>query len=386
VDYLEDIKDGALKAAIEMKAGRVMPRHILLALLTRKDAGIDLLEQEGIDTDGLNDVLLKYGSEEKGEKKVPGFDASMLRVLARTGELARGYHEEPGPEFLLWALSEEGEFINDELLAAIGIEWGGIGYAMRKRVEARHASHSIWSQALIADPGLHKAGVHKSFSEDMKKLLKMVFEKKRDAGGGKIEIPDLLQALLDDDPDDEIKSVLSGAGFDVEKFHSGYNPAEVELDGFVNQGTVSFANDLIDALCEAREQIKAFPSDLVERHHVLLGLLRVGEKSQPEAFGEFADAPYGPYQHAAIELIHKRRGTPKLDLSDDADPEALKLLTRKQMQELCAIPVKVIDGKLIVGTPGYLSPHILERIRRIVNMPVEARLSPGKWFKEHCGL
>lgn len=386
VAYIDEIKEGALDVAKSLAASVVMPRHILLALLSRKDAGNELLEEVGVDTEGLNEVLTKYSREEGEKGEDSGFGVSALQVLARVEELAKGYREEPGPEFLIWALSEEREFLTDNLLSAIGINWDEIGYAMRKRVVARHASHSVWSQALIADRGLHKAGVQKTFSDDVKSILKIVFEVKREAGGGSVGILEVLQTLLDEDRDDEIKIVLSGAGFDVEKFHSGFKPAERELDGFMNEGRVSFTSDLIDALCEAREQIRAFPADLVERHHLLLGLLRVGEKMQPNVYGEFADVPYGPYQHVAIELIHTRRGTPKLDLSVEADPEASQLLTQRQMQEFCAIPVRVVEGKLIVGTPGYLSPHILKRIQRIVNMPVEARLSPGKWFKERCGL
>ena len=257
---------------------------------------------------------------------------------------------------------------------------------MRRRVEARHASHTVWSQALIANPGLHKAGVHKIFSDDLKGILKMAFESRREAGGGSIDIADILLILLDKDVENEIIDSLSGAGFNIEELRANLRPTGNDLEKFISEGSVSFGGKLIDALCEARQQLLAFPDDFVQRHHLLLGLLRVGEKTTPEILGASTDMPYGSYQHVGMEIIHRRHGTPKLDLPSDADPEALKLLSRQQVRELRAIPVRVDDGKLIVGTPGYLGPHIIKRIERIVNMPVEPHLSPGKWFKEHCGL
>ena len=386
VVYLDEIREGARQAAETLNASRMIPRHILVAMLSRKDSGFDLLQGEGVDPKGLNEVLTKYGREEDEVKGCIEIDSSALHVLARAEELAKGYREEASPEHLIWALSENVNFLRDTLLEAVGIDWEEIGYAMRRRVEARHASHTVWSQALIANPGLHKAGVHRIFSDDLKGILKTAFESRREAGGGSIDIADILLILLDKDVGNEIKDTLSGAGFDVDELRINLQSTGNDLEKFISEGSVSFTGKLTDALFEARQQLYAFPDDLVERHHLLLGLLRVGEKTQPDILGESAKMPYGSYQHVGMEIIHRRRGTPKLDLSSNADPEALKLFTRQQMRELVAIPVKVDEGKLIVGTPGYLSPHIIKRMERIVNMPVEPHLSPGKWFKEHCGL
>lgn len=386
VVYLDEIREGAKQAAETLNASRVIPRHILLAMLSRKDESIDLLEGESVDPDGLSDVLTKHGRGEDGVKGSVEIDSSALQILARAEELAKGYREEPGPEHLIWALSENKEFLNDTLLEAIGIDWEEIGHSMRRRVEARHSSHTVWNQALIANPGLHKAGVHKVFSDDLKDILKTAFESRREAGGGSIDIADILLILLDRDVENEIIDTLSGAGFDVEELRANLQPTGNDLERFISEDSVGFSRELIDALCEARQQLDAFPDDFVQRHHLLLGLLRVGEKTGPEILGESANMPYGSYQHVGMEIIHKRHGTPKLDLSSDADPEALKLLSRQQVRELRAIPVRIDDGKLIVGTPGYLGPHVIKRIERIVNMPVEPHISPGKWFKEHCGF
>jgi ATP-dependent Clp protease ATP-binding subunit ClpA len=386
MDYLDEIRDAARKIAESLASPRVMPRHILLALISRGDEGVELLRQEGIDPDGLEEVLAKYGRQEENIGGQVDYGAGASRLLGRAGELAKGYRETPGSEFLLWALSEEDEFTGDNLLKAIGIDWEEVGCSMRRRIDSRHAYHPAWSQALIADPGLHRADLHKSFSSDVKDLLRAAFDRLQGTGGGNLRISDILRILLDSDDDGEIRRVLSGAGFDVDSFQSDLEQIGNDIEAAVAEGRVGFAAELIDALVEAKEQLSAFPAEKAERHHLLLGLLRVGEKTRPEMFAEFADVPYGPYQHAAIELIHIRRGTPKLDLSDKVVPKILDLLSARQRQEFRAIPVKVAGGRLIIGTPGYLSPHALKRIERIVDMPVEARLAPGKWFKAHCGL
>jgi len=386
MDFLTEIREKALKAAVALNALIVQPRHLLLALISIGGQGVELLKDEGVDPQGLEEVLLKYGRKEGEVKRGQVFSPAALNVSLHTEELAKHFGEEPGAEFFLWALSEDEEFRNDELLQAIGIDWADVGIAMRRRIEARHALHPSWSQALISDPGLHKADVHKSFSDDTKNTLKAAFNAIRERGGGQVTILDILTALLEGDEGPQVEKVLSGAGFKIEGLKADLGYPENTLESTRSDGGVGFAGTLIDALCEAKEQLKAFPGDRVEWHHLLLGLLRVGEKIYPEILGEYADVPYGAYQHASIELIHIRRGTPKLDLKWDIEPKAFKLLTQSQMQEFRAIPVKIISGRLILGTPGYLSPHMVERIEQAVGMPLEARLAPGKWFKNQAGL
>jgi ATP-dependent Clp protease ATP-binding subunit ClpA len=385
MDLLNEIRDKAMRVAETLNAPRVAPRHLLLALIADGGQAVELLRGEGVDPQGLEEVLIKYGRQEGELRTGQVIGPAASSIILHTEELAKHFREEAGPEFLLWALSEDKEFLNDELLQAIGIDWAEVGEAMRRRVEARHALHPSWSQALIADLGLHKVDVHKSFSDEAKDSLKAAFNAIRERGGGQVTILDILTALIEGDEGRQVEKVLSGAGFNMEGLKSSLGYAEDTLES-TRGGGVGFAGTLIDALYEAKEQLKAFQGDRVEWHHLLLGLLRVGEKVYPEIFGEYADVPYGAYQHAAIELIHIRRGTPKLDLKLELEPKAFKLLTQSRMQEFRVIPVGIIGGKLIVGTPGYLSPHILERIEHAVGMPVEARLAPGKWFKKHAGL
>ena len=160
--FLDDIRDKSIQVAETLNAAMVLPRHLLLALIAKGGEGVELLKDEGIDPQGLEEVLAKYGRQEIDKAAGRLIGAGVSNVLVRVEELAKGYREEPGPEFFLWALSEDEEFLDDDLIQAIGIDWEEIGRSMRRRIDARHASHPSWSQALIADPGLNAAGVHKS--------------------------------------------------------------------------------------------------------------------------------------------------------------------------------------------------------------------------------
>ncbi len=386
MDYLDEIKEHSLKCAVSLKARRVMPRHLLMAIIERKAEENELLNEEGIDPEGLLEVLSKYGIEENEAGAHPEFGAGILEISNRARELAKKYKEEPGVEFLLWALSENGEFLKDALMQGIGIDWSETARAMQNRVMSRHAAHTTWSQARISDPGLHKAMIHKFFSDDANAILKGAFERLRDNGGGTLGIPDVLISLLESDETGEMKLVLAGAGFNVDALISNLPTSQSDIEEIVAEGRVGFEAELIDALIDARIQLRAFPADRVERHHMLLGLLRIGERKLPDVFCELSDAEYGPYQHAAIELIHLRHGTPKLDLSEGIRPEAYERMSVAEIQGTRAVPVKIENGRLIVGTPGYLGPVALKKIEETADMPVEARLVPGGWFREHAGL
>jgi ATP-dependent Clp protease ATP-binding subunit ClpA len=385
MNYLDEIKERSLKCAISLKAKRVMPRHLLLAIVERRADENELLTEEGIDPEGLLEVLSKYGIEENDAPSQPEFGAGILELLNRAWELAKKYKEEPGAEFLLWALSESDEFSRDALMQGIGIDWSDIARSMQSRVLSRNAAHSTWSQARISDPGLHKAQIHKFYSDEANAILKTAFDTLRDNGGGTLGLPDVLTSLIESDESGEMKQVIEGAGFKLDDLISNLPTSQSEIEEIVAEGRVGFAQELIDALVEARMQLRAFPADKVEYHHLLLGLLRVGERKMPEVFGELSDAEYGPYQHAAIELIHIRHGIPKLDLTEEIQPEALERLSGEEMREACAVPVKIENGTLIVGTPGYLGPVALKKLREMADMPVEARLAPGRWFVENCG-
>lgn len=357
-----------------------------MAIMERRGEENGLLVDEGIDPEGLLEILGKYGIEENDAPSQLESGAGILQILDRAKELAKKYKEEPGAEFLLWALSESDEFIRDPLMQGIGIDWSEISRAMQSRVMSRHAAHSTWSQARISDPGLHKAQIHKFFSDKADGILKAAFDTLRNSGGGTLGIPDVLHALLESDETGEMKHVVGGAGFDVDELMTNLAVSKSEIEGIVAEGRVGFALELIEALIDARMQLRAFPGEKVEFHHLLLGLLRIGERSLPDVFCELSDAEYGPYHHAAIELIHLRHGTPKLDLSEEIQPEAYERMSIAEIQGTRAVPVKIENGRLIVGTPGYLGPMALKRIEEIVDMPVEARLVPGRWFREHAGL